>query len=73
LQAHILQFCYSISEKDASPPKGRKKLDFRTPSPANCRPLTGKTIYLDLKNFRGQRSVENDLILLGAVSMLNNI
>lgn len=44
----------------------RRRLPF-TSSP-NYLPLKGKKVYLDLKNFRGVKPVEEDLLALGAVS-----
>ncbi|CAC5379745.1 unnamed protein product [Mytilus coruscus] len=52
-------------DKKKSSPKGKRKLDFIEKKRTKT-PLTGKTIFLDIKETKVKRRLEEDIIKLGA-------
>ena len=50
-----------------SSPKGKRKLEFIEKKKTKT-PLTGKTIFLDIKEARIKQRIEADILKLGAVS-----
>lgn len=58
----------SIYSTEPSPrQKGKRKLDYHEKKDHYKLPLSGKTLYLDVKDVRQTRQLEADLKTLGAV------
>ena len=55
-------------------PKGKRKLDFPKKNKSSIKlPLTGKTLYLDVKDAKCTRRLQADLKKLGGVSLFVHV
>ena len=70
LKLGVIEFIYPTFLFAEISPKGKRKLDFPKKNKSSVKlPLTGKTLYLDVKDIKCTRRLETALKKLGGVSL----